>query len=52
MDLHTAREAARRLLSVLVTRHWTHHGETLEGYFAEAGALAEQQLKQQVGDCY
>ncbi|EFJ45415.1 hypothetical protein VOLCADRAFT_94255 [Volvox carteri f. nagariensis] len=47
MDLHAARDAARRLLSVLVTRHWTHHGETLEGYFADAGALAEQQLKQQ-----
>ncbi|GIL77114.1 hypothetical protein Vretifemale_6670, partial [Volvox reticuliferus] len=47
MDLHAAREASRRLLSVIVTRHWTHHGETLEGYFADAGALAEQQLKQQ-----
>ncbi|GFR42106.1 hypothetical protein Agub_g2949, partial [Astrephomene gubernaculifera] len=46
-DLQAARESARRLLAVVVSRHWAHHGAALEAFFADAGVLAEQQLRQQ-----
>ncbi|KXZ43387.1 hypothetical protein GPECTOR_92g610 [Gonium pectorale] len=45
-DLASARETAKCLLSVLVVRHWWHHGPALEALFAEAGGTAEQQLRQ------
>ncbi|KAG2495312.1 hypothetical protein HYH03_006584 [Edaphochlamys debaryana] len=46
-ELHAAREASRRLLAVVVHRHWAHHGAAMEGFFGDAGAQAEQQLRQQ-----